>query len=81
MLLTVELSLSVPTPPRWRNVRAFASHAGDRGSIPGRDRPNSLKQVVTAPLPNTWQQTVCVSRVLLDDLYKGFTLVTVGVAR
>ena len=27
--------------PRWRRGRAFASHAGDRGSIPGRDRPES----------------------------------------
>ena len=26
-------------PPRWRRGRA--SHAGDRGSIPGRDRPKS----------------------------------------
>ena len=30
--------------------RAFASHVGGRGSNPGRDRPASLKQVVTAPL-------------------------------
>ena len=28
-------------PVRWRRGRAFASHAGDRGSIPGRDRPKS----------------------------------------
>ena len=28
-------------PPRWRRGRAFASHAGERGSIPGRDRPKS----------------------------------------
>ena len=27
--------------PRGRSGRAFASHAGDRGSIPGRDRPKS----------------------------------------
>ena len=32
--------------------RTFASYAGDRGSIPGRDRPKSSKQVVTAPLQN-----------------------------
>ena len=31
-----------------RGGRAFASHAGDRGSIPVRDKPTSLKQVVTA---------------------------------
>ena len=29
-------------PPRWRRGRAFASHAGDRGSIPGRDRPKTV---------------------------------------
>ena len=28
----------------------------DRGSIPGRDSPRSLKQVMTAPLRNAWQQ-------------------------
>ena len=33
-------------PPRWRRGRAFDSHAGDGSSIPGRDRPNLLKQVV-----------------------------------
>ena len=46
------------------------SHAENRGSIPGRDRPNSLKHVVTAPLPNAWQQ-VQVTQVLGDDHYKG----------
>ena len=62
-------------------VRAFASHAGDRGSIPSRDRPKSLKQVVTAPLPNAWQP-VWVSRVLGDDHdYKRLARVAVGVAR
>lgn len=30
--------------------RAFASHAVDSDSIPGRDRPRPLKQVVTSPL-------------------------------
>ena len=44
------------TPPRWRRGRALASHAGERGSIPGRDKPKSLKQVVTAPLPNARQK-------------------------
>ena len=34
---------------------AFASHAGDLVSICGRDTPKSLKQVVTAPLPNARQ--------------------------
>ena len=42
-------------PPRWRRGRAFASHAGDRGSIPSGDRPKSKKQVATAPLPNALQ--------------------------
>ena len=37
---------------RWCRGRAFASHSVDRGSIPGRDRPKSLKQEVTAPVPN-----------------------------
>ena len=39
-----------------RRDRPFAFHAGDRGSIPGQDRPRSFKQVVTAPLPNATQQ-------------------------
>ena len=45
---------SIPTleSSRWRRGRAFASHVGDRGSTPGWDRPKSLKQVVTASLPN-----------------------------
>ena len=57
------------------NGRALASHAGDRGSIPGWNRPMSLKQVVTA----SWE----VSRVLGDEQYKGLARVTVhvGVAR
>ena len=33
-------------------VLAFASHAGDGALIPGMDRPQSLYQVGTAPLPN-----------------------------
>ena len=33
---------------KYENVeRSFASHVGDKGSIPGRDRPKSWKQVVT----------------------------------
>ena len=52
----------------------------DRGSIHGRDRPSSLKQVVTAQLPNARQQ-VRMSRVLRDDHYKGLACVTVSVAR
>ena len=36
--------------------RKLALRAGDRGSIPVRDRPKSLKQVMTAPLPNALRQ-------------------------
>ena len=35
------------------------SHAGDRNSSPGRDRPKSLKQVVTAPLPTLGNRCEC----------------------
>ena len=35
---------------RWLSGRAFTSRAGYRGSILGRDRPRSLKQVVTSLL-------------------------------
>ena len=59
---------------------AIASHAGDRGSIPGRYRPKSLKQGVTAPLPNALQQ-MWVSRVLEDDYYKWMPLSTASVTR
>ena len=41
---------------RWLCGRSFASHAGDRDSISGRDRPKLLKQVVTTPRPNAGQQ-------------------------
>ena len=57
--------------PRWRRGIAFASHAGDRSSIPSRDRPKSFKQVMITPLPNTRQQ-VWVSRILRDDHIKGW---------
>ena len=64
----------------WRSGRALASHAGGRGSIHDRDRPMSLKQVVTAPLPNARSTGVSVT-VLGDDHYKGLARVTVSVAR
>ena len=35
----VKLSNTRLQPPRWRRGRAFASHAGDHGAIPGRGRP------------------------------------------
>ena len=31
--------------PRWLSGRAFVLHAGDRGSIPGRDRKNKTRQL------------------------------------
>ena len=42
--------------------KSFASHAGDRGLIPHRDRHKSFKQLVKAFLLNA-QQRVWVSRV------------------
>ena len=36
--------------------RAFASHRGYRGAIFVHLQCKSLKQVVTVPLPNAWQQ-------------------------
>ena len=56
------------------------SHAVCRGSMHGRNAPNSFKQVVTAPLPNARQQE-WVSRVLGDDHYKGLARVTVDVVK
>ena len=56
------------------------SHVGDRGSITGRDKPKSLNQVVTAPLPNAEQQ-VRVSRIQGDDRYKRKFPVKESVAR
>ena len=65
--------------PEWRRSgRAFASHVGDRGSIPGRDRPKLLKQVVTAPLPSALG--VCQGSSELSDHYKQMPRVTVDVA-
>ena len=56
--------LSWSVEKRLRNVVVFLSHfgkkynlhVGDRGSIPGRDRLKSLKQVVTATLSKVRQQ-------------------------
>ena len=50
---------------------AFALHAEDWSTIPGGDRPKSLKQVMTDSLSNAWQQ-VWVLRVLGDDHYEGW---------
>ena len=49
-------------------------------SNPSWDRPKSLKQVVTAPLPNA-RHYVWVSWVLKDDHHKRMPLVTVDMAR
>ena len=38
------------------SCKAFTSHTVDRGSIPCGNIPESLKQVVTAPMPNDRQQ-------------------------
>ena len=62
---------------QWQSV--LVSHAGVQGSISGRDRPKSLKQVVTAQLPSARQQ-VLVSRDLEDDHYERMTRVTVDLA-
>ena len=39
--------------PLWLSLvgRTFDSHTVDQGSSPGGDRPKSLKEVVTVPLP------------------------------
>ena len=68
------------SPPRWRSrlerlprVRKF------RCSILSRDKPKSLKQVVTAKRSET---CVCVKGLrIIDDRYKRMPRVTVCVAR
>ena len=58
-------------------------HAEDRGSIPGRSRPKSLKQLVAAVIATRSANGACVlvSRVLGDDHYERMPRVTVCVAR
>ena len=46
-----ESHISSRKAPQGLSGKAFASHAGDNGSIPGRNR-----QVVTAPMPTARQQ-------------------------
>ena len=53
-----------------RSVGKAFSQADGWGSNPGSDRLESLKQVVTAPLPNARQQ-VLVPRVLGDGHING----------
>ena len=61
-------------------VRAFTPQAESWCVNPSRDRPKSLEQVMTTPLPDAWLK-VRVSRVLGDDHYKQMPRVTEGVAR
>ena len=61
MRSTAAVAQSVERSPRMRKVGC---------SNPGRDRPKSLTQVVTVPLPNARHQ-VRMSRVLGDDLKNG----------
>ena len=58
-------------------------HAEDRGSIPGRNRPKSLKQLVTAVTAthSATGASELVSRVTGDGHYKRMFRVTLGVAR
>ena len=67
-------------PPWWPIVGAFASHARDRGSIPGRDRP-IVKTGSDSSTAKRSAAGVRVSRVIFeDDQYKGLDRVTVDVA-
>ena len=51
------LCVLVFVPPWWFIGRVFASHTEDIGvRSPDRDRPKTLKQIVTAPLTNARQQ-------------------------
>ena len=64
----------------WRSRLERKSHMLKvRCSKPGRDRPKSLKQVVTVQLPKARQQARA-SRFLGDDHYKRLACVTVGFA-
>ena len=66
------------TSREWRSGLERSNPSGC--SNHSRDKPKSLKQVVTAPLSNAGHW-VLVSRVLGDDHYKRMPRVTVGVAR
>ena len=54
--MTSYFILTIYTTPRWLSGRAFISHAGDRILIRNRDRPKSIKQVVTNVLPKAQYQ-------------------------
>ena len=67
-------------PRRWRSGLDRSHRMRKVGcSNPNRDRPKSLKQVVTAPLLNV-RQKVGVSRVLEDNNYERLYRVTVIVS-
>ena len=53
------------------SIRLACGRLGVR--IPAATKTKSLKQVVTAPMPNVWHQ-VWVSRVLGDDHFKPVSL-------
>ena len=68
-------------PRRWRSgLYRSPCKRKVKCSNPSSNRPNSIKQVVIAPLTNS-RHYVRVSRVLGDDHYKRMPRVTVGVAR
>ena len=59
--------------------KAITLHVGDRGLIPGHNRPKSLNQVRTTLMPSIRQQ-VRVAWALRDDHYQRMSRVTVGLA-
>ena len=63
---------NIPEPPVGIS---FVSHAGYRISIPGRDKPKSLKHVVTDTFPNSHYEWHCRRRLQNKQMYR----VTVGV--
>ena len=52
----IDYKYNCQVPPRWLSCKAFTSQTEERGSIPGGNKPESLKQVVTAPMPSDRQQ-------------------------
>lgn len=73
--------LRIPIPNAAMAPWSSVCHiSGDQGSISCRNRPKSLKLVVTAPLQNAKQQVrVLHLRVLGNDSYKRMSCI--GVAR
>ena len=77
--LPVDLSLAVLTS-RGSGAVDYSVPASGRLSVPRRDSPGLLKQVVTAPLPNAGQHQWMLW-VIGNDHYKRMSHVTVGVMR